>query len=316
MWTIFDQLNKPVLRFTGLWSSLVGKETSHGVWGTKAFAEFSLTRITVGGTITSLSLLDLRDLPLYFDSCVCLCMCASRVEDNLFTCTHTLIGFSNLKLRTAVLSILRLVPGSLVFLAPVCSSFSFMSSSQSKRFVFMPEGDENVWWVKAGNVMSCRVTLLCHLCMALGVVFIVEQPGSERFGMMPRWQNFSSQICYAPWLQDFFSFSLDEIPIYLPFRGTPQGINEYKSACVHTYFSDSVLTVYIIFAVCSAPHPISSGIKPWLRSLNKRYGWRNMVYHHGSQLRYGQTLPSFRRLIWALCQWKRGCNQSHWQPLI
>ncbi len=97
-----------------------------------------------------------------------------------------------------MVSILRLVPGALVVLAPVCSSFSFMASSQSKRFVFMPEGDENVWWVKAGNVMSCRVTLLCHLCMALGVVFIVEQPGSEKFGMMPRWQEFCSQICYAP----------------------------------------------------------------------------------------------------------------------
>ena len=108
-------------------------------------------------------------------------------------------------LRCAVLSILRLFPGSLVILAPVCSSFSYMCSSQSRRLFYMPEGDESFSWVKEGNVMSCRVTLLCWLCSALGLVFIVEQPGSEKFGQMPRWQHFCSNICYVFRLQTFFA---------------------------------------------------------------------------------------------------------------
>eukprot|EP00435_Cladocopium_sp_Y103_P017229 s1834_g4.t1 len=97
----------------------------------------------------------------------------------------------------AVLAILRLFPGSVVLLAPVCSSFSYMCSSQSLRVFYMPEGDEAIWWVKEGNVMSCRVTLLCWLCCALGIVFVLEQPGSGKFGQMPRWQHFCSNICYV-----------------------------------------------------------------------------------------------------------------------
>lgn len=104
---------------------------------------------------------------------------------------------SEIILRCAVLSILRLFPGSLVVLAPVCSSFSYMCSSQSARVFFMPEGNESIWWVKEGNVMSCRVTLLCWLCAALGLVFLVEQPGDGKFGQMPRWQHFCSEICYV-----------------------------------------------------------------------------------------------------------------------
>lgn len=100
------------------------------------------------------------------------------------------------QLRLALLSVLQLFPGSLVVLAPVCSSFSFMSSSQSSRYIWMPEGDERYSWVKSGNVMSVRVVLLCYLCAALGLVFLVEQPASGKFAEMPRWQRFCTEICY------------------------------------------------------------------------------------------------------------------------
>lgn len=103
--------------------------------------------------------------------------------------------------RCAILSLLRLHPCSLVVLAPVCSGFSFMRSSQSMRTFFCPLGDESRAWVKAGNVMSVRVTLLCWLAAALGHTFIVEQPGSAKFGDMPRWRWFSEEICIDPWVQ-------------------------------------------------------------------------------------------------------------------
>lgn len=104
-------------------------------------------------------------------------------------------------LRCAVLAILQLHPGSVVLLAPVCSSFSFMCSSQSQRFWWAPLGDETRTGVKLGNLMANRVTLLCWLCQALGHVFLVEQPGSPKFGDMPRWVHFCTEICYADWLE-------------------------------------------------------------------------------------------------------------------
>lgn len=99
--------------------------------------------------------------------------------------------------RIAVLSILRLHPNSLVILAPVCSSFSFMCSSQAMRFFYNPEGDESIGWVKAANVMANRVTLLCWLAAALGHTFLVEQPSSARFGDMPRWRHFCDSVLFA-----------------------------------------------------------------------------------------------------------------------
>ena len=108
--------------------------------------------------------------------------------------------------RCAILAILQLHPQSLVLLAPVCSGFSFMSSSQAQRFWYAPLGDESYAWVKSGNVMACRVTLLCWLCCALGHMFILEQPRSARFGDMPRWRYFVDHIAYATHLRILASF--------------------------------------------------------------------------------------------------------------
>lgn len=72
-----------------------------------------------------------------------------------------------------------------------------MCQSQSERFWYSPEGNESLHWVKMGNVMSARVILLCWLAAALGHVFLIEQPGSAKFGDMPRWKDFCSRICVA-----------------------------------------------------------------------------------------------------------------------
>ena len=110
-----------------------------------------------------------------------------------------------------MLAILRLRPNSVVIMAPVCSGFSFMCSSQSARYFWCPLGDETKPWVKASNVMSVRVTLLCWLLAALGHTFVLEQPGSAKFGDMPRWQFFCQKICYDFQLQYAVSSCLQEL---------------------------------------------------------------------------------------------------------
>lgn len=107
------------------------------------------------------------------------------------------------KLRCAVLAILRLHPNSLVILAPVCSGFSFMCSSLAQRFFWCPEGVESLRWVRAGNIMANRVTLLCWLCAALGHTFLLEQPGSARLAALPRWQYFCRHVCWAAQLKHY-----------------------------------------------------------------------------------------------------------------
>ena len=95
--------------------------------------------------------------------------------------------------RSALLAILRLYPHSLGLLAPVCSSFSFMCSSQAQRYWFSPLGNEDCQAVKLGNVMASRCTLLCWLLVALEHVFILEQPGSASV-LCQHCLRFSSKI--------------------------------------------------------------------------------------------------------------------------
>ena len=123
------------------------------------------------------------------------------------------------------MAILQLHPMSLVVLAPVCSGFSFMCSSQAQRFWYSPEGNDTISWVKGGNIMSVRVTLLCWLIAALGHIFVVEQPGSARFGDMPRWKHFVEKICWVSCLyckgvarvglQKIFLISIDCMALFL-----------------------------------------------------------------------------------------------------
>ena len=96
--------------------------------------------------------------------------------------------------RFALMSILRLHPGSLVVLAPVCSSFSYMCSSQSKRAFYWPQGDESISWVRCGNIMNGRVTLLAWLCVACGCTFLIEQPADGCFNQLPRFQQLCAKV--------------------------------------------------------------------------------------------------------------------------
>ena len=46
---------------------------------------------------------------------------------------------------------------------------------------------------------------------ALGHTFVLEQPGSAKFGDMPRWQFFCQKICYDFQLQYAVSSCLQEL---------------------------------------------------------------------------------------------------------
>ena len=124
------------------------------------------------------------------------CIARMAILKKCVICFFSLVIFTEV-LRSAVIALLCLHPKSIVILAPVCSGFSYMCSGQAKRYWFQPLGDENYSWVKSGNVMSTRITLLCWIAVALGHVFILEQPSPGKFADMPRWRFFSDTIAYA-----------------------------------------------------------------------------------------------------------------------
>lgn len=163
---------------------------------------YRLTTIMAADTMIFSSLRALRFLKeRVFRKLFLLSFCLCGLIVSIVSWPSSKMGFTNsYDLRLAILAVLRLQPCSLVILAPVCSGFSYMCSSQAKRFWFDPLGDETYEWVKCGNLMANRVILLCWLCSALGHVWLVEQPSSAKFGDLPRWRFFCEQVVYAIWM--------------------------------------------------------------------------------------------------------------------
>lgn len=74
-------------------------------------------------------------------------------------------------------------------MAPVCSTWVNLNSGTSGRSLGRPLGkgsDRNL----EANKMVSRVLLLCWLCAALGVCFIIEQPSGSWMEKHPRFQEF------------------------------------------------------------------------------------------------------------------------------
>ncbi len=112
--------------------------------------------------------------------------------------------------------ILSCAAGALVWFAPVCSSWVFINRATSGRSPLLPTGNQNLEYVRAGNMQASRVAALISLCNALGLTWILEQPRSSLMLYHPRLQEqmqmqtvFKANLC----LGDFKAETLK--PLYL-----------------------------------------------------------------------------------------------------
>lgn len=184
--------------------------------------------------------------------------------DDIFMDMNKPEGFAH-----AVYQIMRLVPGSSLTLAPVCSTWVFMwlgntvchiyrlfglfaltcfavrSRGSTHRTKTVPLGNQDAPSVQAGNLMVSRCALLCMLASSMGVWWVLEQPrGSlleyhpdmqKLFKLVRTWRkhiymkDFGGETAKGTWL---YSSALAVLSVW-PHRPTiPRGV---KSLCVHAY---------------------------------------------------------------------------------
>ena len=84
---------------------------------------------------------------------------------------------------------IRLRPFGLSVGGPPCSSFVWMNRSTSKRALWKPEGDLNRAYIRDANLIVVRYCLLMALASALGIHWLIEQPGSSTMAWLPRFQD-------------------------------------------------------------------------------------------------------------------------------
>ena len=83
-------------------------------------------------------------------------------------------------------AVLQLKKGGLLWMAPVCSSFVFMNSSNCKRSILRPQGNTAYAPVREGNFMASIAAFLYAVAMLRGVHPVIEQPaGSIMFRYKP-----------------------------------------------------------------------------------------------------------------------------------
>ena len=79
----------------------------------------------------------------------------------------------------ALAAINRLRPKGLLFAAPVCSTWVFMSRGSTGRDLTLAGHWQTSRSVKAANAMVARVAALCHFAAKAGSHFVIEQPASS-----------------------------------------------------------------------------------------------------------------------------------------
>ena len=84
-------------------------------------------------------------------------------------------------LGLAVVMALRVVCGGLMFLGPQCSTWVWMSRSQTKRSQSRPLGDASSACVREGNDLNAAVALVCAIAHEMGVFWVLEQPSTSLF---------------------------------------------------------------------------------------------------------------------------------------
>ncbi|CAK8998358.1 unnamed protein product [Durusdinium trenchii] len=98
-------------------------------------------------------------------------------------------GFVN-----AVFQVLRLSPGSSLTLAPVCSTWVWVSRGSTKRSRALPLGNTGAPSVRLGNLMVGRCALLLLLAAARGVWWVLEQPKGSLLEYHPAMQRVLRRI--------------------------------------------------------------------------------------------------------------------------
>ncbi len=129
----------------------------------------------------------------------------------------------------AIRYVLRLHWGSLVWLAPVCGSWVFVSRSSTGRCKAFPMGRGGSNSVRIGNLMVSRLVLLLHLLKAKGCMWVVEQPASSLLYLHTRFQD---------WLKhsDVFRIHMDMGAFGHPTQKPTHlySSHEFIGACVDT----------------------------------------------------------------------------------
>ena len=89
---------------------------------------------------------------------------------------------------TACAMTLEIMPGGLLYCAPPCCSYCWLSSSKHRRCRARPMGDEGIPWVQLHNCIGTRLALVMMLAMVRRVHVFLEHPRG-------------SSIQFTPWLQ-------------------------------------------------------------------------------------------------------------------
>ncbi|CAE7373324.1 unnamed protein product [Symbiodinium natans] len=96
----------------------------------------------------------------------------------------------------ALYQVMNLAPGTFLTLAPVCSSWVFMSRGTTKRTKGRPLGDQEAPSVDAGNRMASRVAILLFIACAKRVHIVMEQPRGSLLQEHPGMQALFSRTTW------------------------------------------------------------------------------------------------------------------------
>jgi hypothetical protein len=96
--------------------------------------------------------------------------------------------------EAALILVLRLVIGGLLWEAPVCSSFGFANSSRCKRNELNPYGDTNYGQVRQGNLMADIAIFFMTIAWARNVNVAIENPNSSWLFKLPHVESIGQAL--------------------------------------------------------------------------------------------------------------------------
>ncbi len=141
---------------------------------------------------------------------------AQSIPYDKYTIDNRMDMNSSVGFALALLLVLAVRPGGLIWMAPVCSSWVFINRSTSMRSALNPCGDRSLPHVADGNLQAPRVALLAWLAAARGCSWVLEQPRSSILWHHPRFQLLLHhlQVFRAPLCLGDFGAATEK-PIYL-----------------------------------------------------------------------------------------------------